>query len=270
MKKVFSIISLLMLVAVLMSCSNDTKDTDYVISDYDNESLIEIDFVVSDSSKTNESGYIYIPESETIAGKFIVKDKKYTFENNNFVIIDVTSQTEENCSVSINMEYLDETGKLLKNETKTFDQFYNGYQNYFLFNPDIAFDKYSYTVSASLYDGECYSSLLTVDLNDVYEDQMFIMELLEQGDYNKYPSIVAQTKIHYSGEETVYFRSKCILVNEKDEITTIIDVHGAPPLHQEDYRTDVLYYQPSGKLVWPENLKGEFKAIYAIESIIPC
>ena len=102
------------------------------------------------------------PVSSTPNG-FAVKAKKYTFEGNNLLLLYTENNTNNNYTVSVVVTYYDETGKSLKNETETFEGYAAGYQKYFLFNPGITFDSYTYKVIPEEYSGECYANYIDIE-----------------------------------------------------------------------------------------------------------
>ena len=139
-KRVFSIALLLAVVLTAFSgCSEEMESSDLNIfseASYDNESK----FVPEQSIDTSEE-----VSEEPLTGEFVVKDKKYTFEGNDLVIVSVENKTNKNYSVTVTGTYLDADGKTLKTETQTSDQYSAGFCQYFLFEPKMKFDKFTYT-----------------------------------------------------------------------------------------------------------------------------
>ena len=115
---------------------------------------LEFSFESIDPIESYDSESIYLPkenstesdvsnESNNQAEGLMIKSKKYTFEGNDIIILNVTNQTKANYIVTVRGTYLDKAGKVIKSEEQSFDQFSAGYQNNFLFNPGIAFHDFS-------------------------------------------------------------------------------------------------------------------------------
>ena len=129
----------------LAGCSGEGESSDlniYSEASYDNESK----FVPDEESKesTTSESVVSGEENVPLSGEFVVKDKKYTFEGNDLVIVSVENKTNKNYSVTVTGTYLDKGGNVLKTETQTFDQYSAGYNGFFMFKPDLQFDKFTY------------------------------------------------------------------------------------------------------------------------------
>jgi hypothetical protein len=214
-------LTVVLLLAVILTafagCSEEGESNDlniYSEASYDNESK----FVPSEESKGNESS-----DEEAFTGEFVVKDKKYTFEGNNLVIVSVENQTNKNYSVTVTGTYLDKDGNVLKTETQAFNQYSAGYSGYFLFKPDLQFEKFTYNLDMKETDGPFYAKHVSVRFNRFYEDMLYILSQCEKDDWTKYPTVSDSLSWAYSGDTTTYIRTKCIYLNEKNEIIGICD-----------------------------------------------
>ena len=54
-----------------------------------------------------------VADNAPLSGEFVVKDKKYSFEGNDLVLVSVENQTNKNYSVTITGSYLDKDGNVL-------------------------------------------------------------------------------------------------------------------------------------------------------------
>ena len=117
----------LLCVLLLCSCDSGYKPIEGVISDHDDESKIQVDFDDKETSKTSDNS------TEQTTGEFSVKAKKYAFEGNDLLILDIHNQTNKNCNIDITVNYKDESGNVVKTEKQNFTGFAADYQNYFLF-----------------------------------------------------------------------------------------------------------------------------------------
>ena len=107
-----------------------------------------------------------VPASSQVANGFVVKQKKYDHGSNNLIVLNVTNNNSENYIVTITGYYLDANGNVLKTETQTVNGYVANYEKYFSFIPEIAFDKFVFTLTAEKYSGECLDHLFSV--KDLY------------------------------------------------------------------------------------------------------
>lgn len=243
-------------IVLLGACSEGSNE--YTISAFDNESKI----VLGEDSGGTESG------SETqVTGEFTVKEKKYSFEGTDLILLELTNETGQNCSVTVNGSYLDKDGNVLKTETQTFDQFAVGYQNFFLFQPEIQFEKFTYTVEAEATDAIMYASQIQASLADIYEMKVPNLDLAVQGDHKLYPTIIAYFEYLKNTDEVLDVCSKWVLFNEKDEIIAIVPIgtYLRDELNGQQYP---LYTTTEDTLVWPEDYKGKVRAIHVLISLV--
>ena len=257
MKKILAIIlTLSMLILVLCSCGEELADQ-YEISNYDGVSEVS----------TNSDG------------KLLVKDKKYDYDENNFVILDVTNTSETDFGVKITMTYFDESGKELGKEDKSFGSFSKGYQNYFCFAPNFAFETYSYAIETSEYTGQHYEDKVEVKALQLgeakgtfnkyyppkeYDGDDFI-------DYKKYPSIMFSFTYSNASTNKLNVPVTFIIFNRNDEVISIIDRTATiEPKWKigDDYDSFILYITSQDELTWPEKYKGEIKTIVCVRDII--
>ena len=251
-----------------VGCSEEVESSDlnlYSEASYDNESR----FVPDEESKesTTSESVVSGEENAPLSGEFVVKDKKYTFEGNDLVIVSVENKTNKNYSVTVTGTYLDKGGNVLKTETQTFDQYSAGYNGYFMFKPDLQFDKFTYEFKTKESEGPFYAKDIVFNFKGLSDELSIIDEQLAQNDYTKYPSIAATFAYHYTGEVSLYPTLKWILFSEADTIIAMID---AKPMLQPNQEFDsedmsILLQTMEDKLVWPEEYKGNVRAIVIVK-----
>lgn len=167
-----------LLLATLCGCSEEGNEAG-ALSDYDSEAFIPVGTPNGDAASNGtvsgetasggnpSSGQSNGGEAGTVSGEgvqnggFVVKDKKYDYEGNNLMILNVENQTDKNYKVTIKGQYLDESGAVLKEESKTYEGFAAGWNNNFFFVPGIPFERFAYTLEAEEYTEPCYAQLLT-------------------------------------------------------------------------------------------------------------
>lgn len=255
----------------LAGCSGEGESSDlniYSEASYDNESK----FVPDEESKesTTSESVVSGEENVPLSGEFVVKDKKYTFEGNDLVIVSVENKTNKNYSVTVTGTYLDKGGNVLKTETQTFDQYSAGYNGYFMFKPDLQFDKFTYEFKTKESEGPFYAKDMTFKFNGLNERDYYVQEQVEKGDYTMYPVIMSSVSFEYKGDTPIEVYTKWLLLNEKDEIIAVFSksVLVEPNETFEAYFNNVLYYTLEGDLVWPEGWDGKLQAIPIFEDIV--
>ena len=163
--------------------TNTPEPPEDVIEDYDNENEIEI------GGEQPEAD----PEHTSTVGKFVAKDKTYDYQGNNVTILTLENQSEANCTVTIHAKFLSADGTVLKTETQSFEGFPAGWQNYFVFMPQIQYDAMEYTLDVKQYTGVMYfTSTSGHVLGDIYETKGPLPQTLAQRDYEKYSCVKAK------------------------------------------------------------------------------
>lgn len=256
MKKTLAILlTLSILMLTLCSCGEEIAEQ-YEISNYDGVSEVS----------TNSDG------------KFLVKDKKYDYDENDFVILDVTNTSETDCGVKITMTYFDESGKELGKEDKSFGSFSKGYQNYFCFAPEYAFETYSYNLEISEYTGQHYEDKVEVKALQLSEAKMVFNTAYPPDevdgdnfiDFRKYPSITFSYTYSNTSTERLSVPVTFVIFNEKNEVIKLIDRTATiEPKWKigDDYDSFILYITSQDELTWPEKYKGEIKTIVCVRDI---
>lgn len=278
-----SVLPLFLVCVILMCGCSAEQSQDFTISLYDSESRIEIDFgepsvpatsnvSAEESGKDNSSQDVSeesVPAVE-VEGTLLVKDKTYTFEGRDLVIIDVTNETNQNLSITVNGKYLDDKGNVLQEESKTFDQFSVGYQNYFLFRPEIGFADFTYTVDAEISKGPFYAKDIKCNFYGLVEFNY--PDLDENENIVRVPSLLARTNYTYLGNTKVHFLMTYVIFNPAGEIVAMFDrgetLERYTP-EPDGYDSAVVYKSsPDDKSwEWPEHLKGEMTALAVITSV---
>lgn len=265
------IAALILMVCLLCACdaasSGDANSSSYVpdtLESYDNESV----FVPpSDESETAVSEQTSA-ESKPTAG-FVIKDKKYTYEGNDLVILEVENQTDKHYVLTITGTYLDKDGKALKTETQTFDGFAAGGHNYFLFQPQITFNKFVYEVETAPFEGTCLMADYAITEAKLTE-KMSSANFANGGDTKKYPTIFATIQETNTFEKEINVFRHMIVIDQFDRIyLTKFRSNTVPAGNPEFGWSDhQLYYEiTDGKMTWPEELQGDVKILVAVTKI---
>ena len=276
MKRITALIFVL-LITLLCACEIKGTDnsadinTSYTMDDlesYDNESLFIPPTETSDNVSTDVNEDASDPDKTEQADGFMIKNKKYSYEGTDLVILDVKNQTDKNYTLTINGSYLDKDGNVIKTETQTFEGFCAGMQNYFLFQPKITFDKFTYTVEMIEYKEEClmsYFKLLDAKLTLKYSSANFI-----NGDTKMYPTIFASLHEYNSHSEMLVLYKNVIVIDQHDQIYTIQYRYNTIQAQNETQGWDdyELYYElTDGEITWPDELEGDVKILLSVIKI---
>ena len=257
MKKILTLtLAILLCLSVFVGCNtpetpqtpddtNTPAPPEDVIDDYDNENEINT------------------------VGKFVAKDKTYAYQGNNVTIIKLENQSEVNCTVTIHAKFLSASGTVLKTETQSFEGFPAGWQNHFVFMPQIQYDTMEYTLDVKQYTGEMYfTSTSGYVLGKIHELVMPLRETMANGDYEKYNTICADF-VSAGVPKTPYFkRLISVVFDNTGEIAMIHTQRG--PFYSaagEGHYNVVVYTPPiptKEPLDWPEELNGGVTGIVGI------
>lgn len=237
----------------------------------------------SSEESLNPSESITSQNPGTFSGEFIVSEKKYTYKNENLMLLQVKNDTDTHYDLTINGKYLDADGNTIKEESQTYHAFPSGWENYFIFRPKGTFDDFDYTLEVKKYqinteidriyskDGEPYSTYvqLTYDKNlywayapDNWRDLRFNMQVV-----NNHPNISLFSQFHI------------IVLDEQGEIYTMDyeyasggynGTYADPIGGDRDGRTyAAVGMQKSGEdETIPDTVQGKFTAIFAIGATI--
>lgn len=257
MKKTIAIlIAVLMLTALFAGCKDDGNI--YEESDYDNVSVYTPEPDTDpDISKTENS--------VAFTGEIVVKDKIYTYGEKKAVIVTVENNTNKNYSVTLSGSFLDGDGKAVFTEEQTFAEYSAGYSGYFLFTPDIDFESFTCTINTAETDGPFNAKDVVLKFHGLEESMNYNQdrEKFNAGDHNKYPTLDARFSAAYKGKsESLKACVLWVMINENDEI---VDIFGRCPMlttnGRENHQNLVLFQSTDGPLVWPEEWKGDIKAV---------
>lgn len=206
------------------------------------------------------------PDSgDVVTGEFVTKYKTYTFEGNNVAIIKLENHASQNYTVTIDAKYLDAAGNELKVESQTFEGFPAGWENHLIFIPKIQFDKFTYTVDLTAFEGECVVSADSkIYFSRVYETKACIDALLNAGDYEKYPTISAE--FVFENMKDIYTHRYLVVFDSTGEIYAISFQKGAEGSDYSTYFGPFLLQTTNENIVWPDELKNDVTGIVAIVS----
>ena len=260
MKKSISVILLISFILLtLIGCSNTETPTNTPDDTTAGDNSSEPAFV--DPIKD------YDTIDETSAEEFVIKSKKYDYEDNNVVIMNVENQSENNYTVTVDMTYYDDGGNEITKESQSFEGFASNWQKYFLFQPNKSFASYEYTLTTEEYGGECLGNKFTYKFAGVKEDRGVIAYDEISVTYGRI--IYGSFLYSYDYPELLGYKFTPILFDNKGDLFSIVKVgsQGNEPQNLEQEALAKLVIGTKDSVEWPEELKGETTGILVLEKI---
>ena len=266
MKNISYLLIVVICLLAFSSCS-EASNTEYTITDFDSISQVQIEI----EQPTDTSAEGSIPNDETGDATFLVKDKKYTLNENDILLLDITNETEQNYSIKLTVTYYDDKGDELKTDEFSFEQFAAGYQNNFVFQPKIKFSKYTYAIKASPFAGEIIVDKFQFQFVELYETRMPLFDnetgFINENDFTEYPSILARFTFGSTHTEMKKLAFTMLLFNEQNElIGTYYNAYMIQPKSElgVECKTAVVYQTTENTLDWPERYQGNIRAVFCI------
>ena len=115
-------------------------------------SSLSSETVSSEPSQGKTSETPSTDETHNWSGEFVVTEKKYEYNDSNFMLLNITNDTGTNCDLTITGTFYDETGEVVRVQQQIYHNFPTGWSNYFIFWPQMKFDTFAYEVSAKKYE----------------------------------------------------------------------------------------------------------------------
>ena len=208
----------------------------------------------------------YDNETESDGGDFVCKEKMYEYKGNTVTVLKLENHSVKNCTVTIQAEFLSAGGIVIKTETQSFEGFPAGWQNYFVFNPEMKYTTMKYTLDVEEYTGEMYfASTSGYVLGDIYETKAPLPQTLAQRDYEKYSCVKAKFDT-VDLPKTPYYKSLFFIVFDNTGKIAVIKTQSGP--YWGEGHINILVYAPpvptKEALDWPEELDGGVTGIVGI------
>lgn len=270
MKKIIIIaLTLLLVLGTFAGCQQqDIEGNIDPIESYDNVSVFT---PAGNENKTEtESTPENTENSTVVTGNIVAKDKRYVYEGNDFVVLNLENQTETNYVITVTGTYFDKNGTELRTETQTFDQFAAGHTHFFLFHPEMQFEKFTYTFTVEETNETMYINDIEYVFGGLQEAKWPAEELVLQGDHTFYPMILALCgfKNNRTDGTLINVEWTSVILNDRGEVIYIRKFGKLFFANGEaNYSTPEVYYTTEDKLVWPEEMKGEIYSIGCITSV---
>ncbi len=256
MKKILSVLFFLSLMFLSFASCRNTETPTNTPDDTTEHDIFE------NVGSSILSGDISSAEELSASGK------KYTYKENDIVLLSVKNESDSNRTVSVEVTYLDVNNEKIKTDIQTFEGFAAGWQKYFLFDPKITFDSFTCAVSSEVYDGECLGNKVEFGYSGVSEIKLPVTELMNAGDPSGYPTLQAKTYMIHSHGIPLDLKYNTVFIDNKGEISTIKASNAAHRKGGIEHEAHTpLFYTTEGKLEWPEELKGEIKVLFILNEV---
>lgn len=212
-------------------------------------------------------------------GSFRVSQIKKDYCKEEVVLLHIINQSKKDYCLTINGNYLDENGKVLKTERQTFIQYYAGYENYFIFRPKTKFAEFSYSLSfeeaIDITVEDFFGNIQQVRADDVSyrfshtEEHLLHIEplVIRENDQNRYPTLVVFTNAANKQDATRFTWLHWVIYNENGEIVSVYGDNDSSPGNTSlgDTRSAFPIFQTvKDTLVLPEPLTGELFGVPCI------
>ncbi len=160
-------------------------------------------------------------------GKLVIKEKKYDYNGANIMILNVENQSNKNLTLTITAKYQDASGKTIRTGTRTIEGFPANYRNYVVLQPGIKFDKFSFEVKATAYNGETYAQYFSIASNPfkVYAAGN-TEDMFNQRD-NIRACVFTEFVLYFNGSARTGITSDIVLFDTSGNIYLIYEYNGS-------------------------------------------
>jgi len=206
---------------------------------------------------TNNPDDIY-DEEKTDSSGLLVKEKTYPYGENDVLLLSVNNPTDKNLSVTINVSYFDADKNLLKEDVRTYDQMYSGGGNNFIFNPEIGFDSYSYSISTEEYNGTVIAKDVGLSFSELYKT-------IDEDDEGEYAQICTRCELSYNGNlSSVWIGADFLIIDKNGELNGVYNIGTKSLVYSgaSNYKSAIIFESETTNISIPEELNGNISIIY--------
>lgn len=293
-KKIVALILIFaMVLTTFVGCAEEEQKKAGHVSDFDSQTHFQPGTSGEDSQTEANS-----TEQRPVTGEFVVNEKKYDYNDANLMLLSVENQTDTHYNVTIKGKYFDKNGETIKEETQTYECFPAGWQNYFIFYPKVAFDKFTYTLETEKYQTDA----LTADKNGVPYATQYELTYERELKWEREPDFdngsggiqnprdvrklyCPITLINHHSSTTISVEFHALVLDEQGDIYVTSFDYIAPGggysingtdcspvggMHEDgkhSSRIDLKKQEIGGDETIPENVQGKFTVIFAIKYV---
>ena len=262
-KSFFAVLSSLLCILLLISCAEKPYEGDYVIESYDGQSRIPVSLPEETATDASDS-----PEEPS----FLVKEKRFTRDGNNLMILEVTNESAKDFDITVSGTYYDASGNPLRTETQSFSGFPAGYQNVFLFDPQIPFTDFRYVLETAPCEEPVYAHLIGAHFTGASQRDTIDEDKAMEGDFTRFPTLYATFTVKNESPKDLQATFVLAVYNQRDEIVDIYTYSPVIPANtpfEQDYKSHKLYRLQDGETEFPEKYQGDLRAIIGVKQVEP-
>lgn len=215
-----------------------------------------------------------VPLGEADDG-LLVKEKKYDYKDSDVLIMSVENTTENAYTLLIKSTFVQADGTEVK-LIKLFHGFPAKHQNYFVFETGIRFDSHNYEIITRPYSKETYAQNFKWGTDITVEAQPFTTDYRGNvlDEYVTYVRFFADTELSLSKGVKASLDRDVVIFDTSGEIYCIDNqkcTYDSLTLETVGNMDEAIYsensFVPWEDYVLPQELKGDVRAIVAINSI---
>ncbi len=262
-KSISAVLASLLGVLFLCGCAENPYEGNYVIESYDGQSRIPVSLPEETASDVSGS-----PEEPS----FLVKEKRFTRNGNNLMILEITNESAKNFDITVRGTYYDASGNPLHAETQSFAGFPAGYQNVFLFDPQLPFAEFRYVLETAPCEEPVYAHLIGARFTGASRRDTIDEDKAMAGDFTRFPTLYATFTVKNESPGDLQATFVLAVYNQQDEI---VDIYTYSPMipantpYEQDYKSHKLYRLQDGEADFPEKYQGDLRAIIGVKQVEP-
>lgn len=215
--------------------------------------------------KTSE----FAPTEEDSEGGIVVRERKYTYNETDLMLLQVENTTDRAYSVTVLGIFYDEAGEVLGAESKTFEDFAPGHQRYFLFNPGFEFERFECEVETIKHSDDCPASLLTAEFVGLRQGYA-----PGTGGMKTQPAILGGVVIRNGSKVSLDIGIQYLILFDENggifSISTSGTAQNIEPSSDAEVSPDYSFftYQQKDKIKeWPEAIRDHVRGIVVVDGV---
>lgn len=180
MKRILSIMLASFMLLSLVSCKDASEETlakqiaPEEVSGFFEEVTLPKNESTEPSTPTDspdlelpgEGDNLEMTQQDVLAG-FSIKEKRFTYEYKDYILFDVTNETDKNYNLTVHAKYFDAEGKRLDETWEVYSDFAAGHQQYILLDPGKKFAECKYDFQLKETERDCWQKEITAKVDSI-------------------------------------------------------------------------------------------------------
>ncbi|MBQ8696853.1 MAG: hypothetical protein IJ519_03945 [Clostridia bacterium] len=263
MKRIVSLVLAALALLSLVSCRgksiSEPKEPDEVSGFFDGEVNLS---VMEDApiALPEDEGGVPLTEQDALSG-FTVREKRFHYEYRDYILFDVTNETDTNYNLFVFATYYDEDGFRVAETRDVYCDFAAGHQQYVLLAPEKKFDRCEYEFQVSETVSDCWRTKISVESHGMFTSH----EMLGHK-----AAINGEFEFKNESVNRAYIKFKYYLFFDSEGEIFLMKRPGIIKMEPmtETYKSCTMITAPTvEELVVPDELKDGYTAIAVIESV---